>query len=154
MRGRGEVWTNESWVFCGRWGAIPLSWRQSGGRSTTEMPEQRRVSTSVSKLCLLSAMVAPPCQLMKQSEVLALGRVVWPVFGGRRVQFRWRPWKPAASAWTKSWLQQEASGGHGGENLGTHRRVWVLDTLRPFSRTGWSRSPAQWNFFSTLISLS
>ena len=35
----GEVWTNESWVFCGRWRVILLSRDWSGVCSTTEAPE-------------------------------------------------------------------------------------------------------------------
>ena len=63
-RGQGEVWTNESWIFCGRWRVIPLSWHWSGVCSTTEAPKQRRVATSLSELCLLSAMAVPASQLM------------------------------------------------------------------------------------------
>ena len=43
MPGRGEAWTSEPWVFCGRCWVIPMSWHWSGVRSTTEVPEQRRV---------------------------------------------------------------------------------------------------------------
>ena len=39
MQGRGEVWTSESWVFCGRWRVTLLSWHWSGVRSTAEVPE-------------------------------------------------------------------------------------------------------------------
>ena len=53
MQGRGEVWTNESWVFCGRWQVTPLSCHWLGVHSTTELPEQRRVATSLNGLYLL-----------------------------------------------------------------------------------------------------
>ena len=50
MRGRGEVWTNGSWVFCRRWRVILLSWHWCRVLSTTEAPKQRRVGTSLSGL--------------------------------------------------------------------------------------------------------
>ena len=73
--GRGEVWTNESWVFCRRWRVTQPAWHWSGVCSTTEAPEQRRVATSLVDLCLLSAMALPVGPLMQQSELLALGRL-------------------------------------------------------------------------------
>ena len=42
MRGRGAVWTNESWFFCRRWRVILLSWHWLGVCSTTEVPELPR----------------------------------------------------------------------------------------------------------------
>lgn len=48
MKGQGgEVWTNETWVFCGRWRVVLLSWHWSGGCCTTEAPEQRSVCVHV-----------------------------------------------------------------------------------------------------------
>lgn len=44
------LWANKSWVFCGRWRVIPLSWKWSGVRSTSEAPEQRRDATLLSVL--------------------------------------------------------------------------------------------------------
>ena len=47
MRGRVEVWTNESWVFCWRQRVTLLSWHWSGVHSTLEVLKQRRVATSL-----------------------------------------------------------------------------------------------------------
>ena len=112
----GLRWSLNRWV----WRVIQLSWHWSGVSSTTEVPKERRVTTSLSRLCLLSAMGGPAGQL--KCEVLSLGRVVWPLFGGKWVKFHWCPWRPATMSWIGCRLQQEASGGHRGG--GSHERNW------------------------------
>ena len=62
----------------------------------------------------------------------ALGRVFWPVFGCRWVQFRWRHWRPLS--WIGCGPQQEASGGHGGR--GSHGRIWLDWTVHNWGLLG------------------
>ena len=64
-------------------------------------------------------------------QVLLQGRVVWPVFGGRRVQFHWRPWRPAPSSWIGCGPQQEGGGG-------SHGRIWEDCKRRPLQHSGYA----------------
>ena len=52
----GSRWNLNKWVFWGKWRLTLLSWQWLGVCSTTEAPKQRRFVTSLSNLCLLSAM--------------------------------------------------------------------------------------------------
>ena len=59
---RGEVWTNESWVFRGRRRVILLSWRWSSFHHWGAKTEKSRDFAEL--VLLLSAMVEPVGQLM------------------------------------------------------------------------------------------
>ena len=79
--------------------------------------------------------------------VLTPGRVVWPVFGGRWVQFCWRAWRPVPSYSFSCFPYVNRMDHRGG---GSHERIWVdwkqgklLDTQQRISRRGWGPSQEQ-----------
>ena len=85
-KGPGEVWTSKSWVFCRR-----LNWLHQWVARTEE-------SCDYAEWPLFAPSDGGTSRPAGKSEVLVLSPVVWPVFGGRWVQFRRRPWRPAPSS--------------------------------------------------------